>query len=55
LAVTKLDRLVRSLPDAPDILDELTKRNVKLTSSAAQAMIGPTPSNGCVQRVGDGG
>src|SRR5215207_11334818 len=28
--VTKLDRLARSLPDARDILDELTKRNVKL-------------------------
>ena len=30
--VTKLDRLARSLPDARDILDELTKRNVKLRS-----------------------
>jgi DNA invertase Pin-like site-specific DNA recombinase len=29
--VTKLDRLARSLPDARDILDELTKRNVKLS------------------------
>ena len=29
--VTKLDRLSRSLPDARDILDELTKRNVKLS------------------------
>jgi DNA invertase Pin-like site-specific DNA recombinase len=29
LVVTKLDRLARSLPDARDILDELTKRNVK--------------------------
>jgi DNA invertase Pin-like site-specific DNA recombinase len=55
LVVTKLGRLARSLPDAPDLLDGLTKRNVKLTSSAAQAMIGPTPSDGCVQRVGDGG
>ena len=29
--VTKLDRLVRSLPDARDILDELTRRNVRLS------------------------
>jgi DNA invertase Pin-like site-specific DNA recombinase len=31
LVVTKLDRLARSLLDARDILDELTKRNVKLS------------------------
>jgi DNA invertase Pin-like site-specific DNA recombinase len=31
LVVTKLDRLARSLPDARDILDELTKRNGKLS------------------------
>jgi DNA invertase Pin-like site-specific DNA recombinase len=31
LVVTKLDRLARSLPDASDILDELTRRNVKLS------------------------
>src|SRR5215217_7867332 len=31
LVVTKLDRLARSLPDARDILDELTKGNVKLS------------------------
>ena len=37
LVVTKLDRLARSLPDARDLLDGLTKRNVKLTSSAAQS------------------
>jgi DNA invertase Pin-like site-specific DNA recombinase len=30
LVVTKLDRVARSLPDARDILDELTRRNVKL-------------------------
>jgi len=30
LVVTKLDRLARSLPDARDIVDELTARNVKL-------------------------
>jgi DNA invertase Pin-like site-specific DNA recombinase len=31
LVVTKLDRLARSLPDAREILDELTRRNVKLS------------------------
>ena len=31
LVVTKLDRLALSLPDARDILDELTRRNVKLS------------------------
>ena len=31
LVVTKLDRLARSLPDAGDILDELTRRKVKLS------------------------
>jgi DNA invertase Pin-like site-specific DNA recombinase len=31
LVVTKLDRLARSLPDARDILDELTQRQVKLS------------------------
>ena len=30
LVVTKLDRLARSLPDARDIVDELTARLVKL-------------------------
>jgi DNA invertase Pin-like site-specific DNA recombinase len=29
--VTKLDRLARSLPDARDIADELTRREVKLS------------------------
>jgi len=31
LVVTKLDRLARSLPDARDIVDELTRRHVKLS------------------------
>jgi len=31
LVVTKLDRLARSLRDARDILDELTRRNVRLS------------------------
>src|SRR4051812_5070844 len=30
LVITKLDRLARSLPDARDIADELTRRNVRL-------------------------
>jgi DNA invertase Pin-like site-specific DNA recombinase len=30
LIVTKLDRLARSLPDARDIVDDLTRRQVKL-------------------------
>ncbi len=30
LVVTKLDRLARSVPDARDILDDLTRRGVKL-------------------------
>ena len=30
LVVTKLDRLARSLPDARDIVDDLTRRHVKL-------------------------
>jgi DNA invertase Pin-like site-specific DNA recombinase len=30
LVVTKLDRLARSLPDARDIADDLTRREVKL-------------------------
>jgi len=29
--VTKLEQLARSLPDARNILDELTKRNIKLS------------------------
>jgi hypothetical protein len=33
--LTKLYRLAQSLPDARDVLDGLTKRNVQLTSSAA--------------------
>lgn len=31
LVVTKLDRLARSLPDAREVLDDLTKREVKLS------------------------
>jgi DNA invertase Pin-like site-specific DNA recombinase len=46
LVVTKLDRLARSLPDARDILDELTKHNGS-SASAAQSMIRPTPLDGC--------
>jgi len=35
LVVTKLDRLARSLPDARDIADELTAREVKLDLGGA--------------------
>src|SRR3954470_21141850 len=35
LVVTKLDRLARSLPDARDILQELTGRDVRLQIGAA--------------------
>lgn len=35
LVVTKLDRLARSLPDARDILDDLTRRDVKLSIGAS--------------------
>ncbi len=35
LVVTKLDRLARSVPDARDILDELTRRGVRLQLGAA--------------------
>jgi DNA invertase Pin-like site-specific DNA recombinase len=46
LVVTKLDRLARSLPDARDILDELTTRNVKL--SLGGTIHDPTdPVGGC--------
>jgi DNA invertase Pin-like site-specific DNA recombinase len=46
LVVTKLDRLARSLPDARDILDELTKRTSS-SVSAAQSMIRQTRWDGC--------
>ena len=36
LVVTKLDRLARSLPDARDIADELTRRHVKLNLGGRQ-------------------
>jgi predicted site-specific integrase-resolvase len=46
LVVTKLDRLARSLPDARDILGDLTKRDVKLSIGAS--VHDPTdPSAGC--------
>ena len=35
LVVTKLDRLARSLPDARDILEDLTNREVKLSISGS--------------------
>jgi DNA invertase Pin-like site-specific DNA recombinase len=54
LVVTKLDRLARSLPDARDIVAELTAREVKL--SLGGSMHDPTDRGrqAAVQRVGDG-
>jgi len=46
LVVTKLDRLGRWLPDARDILDELT-RETSNSASAAQSMIQPTRWDVC--------
>jgi DNA invertase Pin-like site-specific DNA recombinase len=52
--VSKLDRLARSLPDTGDILDELTKRHVKL--SLGGWIHDPTdPVGRLLQLVGDGG
>lgn len=42
LVVTKLDRLARSLPDARDIADELTRKGVSL-SLGASVTIPPIP------------
>ena len=54
LVVTKLDRLARSLPDARDILDELTKCNVKL--SLGGSIHDPADPVGrlLLKRAGDG-
>ena len=53
LVVTKLDRLARSLPDAREILEDLTRRKVKL--SIGGSVHDPTdPSVGVVHRAGDG-
>lgn len=43
LVVTKLDRLARSLPDARDIIDELTSQDVKLNLG------GSSPGRGACQ------
>jgi Resolvase, N terminal domain len=54
LVVTKLDRLARSLPDARDILDELTTGNVKL--SLGGSIHDPTdPVGRLLQRARHGG
>jgi DNA invertase Pin-like site-specific DNA recombinase len=45
LVVTKLDRLARSLPDARDIADELTARQVKLNIGGS--VHDPTDPVGC--------
>jgi DNA invertase Pin-like site-specific DNA recombinase len=44
LVVTKLDRLARSVPDARDIIEELTKKKVKL--SIGRSMHNPTDPAG---------
>jgi hypothetical protein len=46
LVVTKLDRLARSLPDARDIVAELSAREVTL-SPAGRCTTPPTRSAGC--------
>ncbi|MGI4894668.1 MAG: recombinase family protein [Janthinobacterium lividum] len=46
LVVTNLDRLARSLPDARDIVDELTTRQVKLALGGS-CTTPPTRSGGC--------
>jgi DNA invertase Pin-like site-specific DNA recombinase len=46
LVVTKLDRLARSLPDARDIADDLTRRSVRLNLGGS--IYDPTdPVGGC--------
>ena len=52
--VTKLDWLARSLPVPRDILDELTKRNVRL-SLGGSIHDSTDPVGVVVQCVGDGG
>src|SRR4051812_14708496 len=46
LVVTKLDRLARSVPDARDIVDELTRRGVRLDLGGS-ITTRPTRSAGC--------
>ncbi|HUR84794.1 MAG TPA: recombinase family protein [Solirubrobacteraceae bacterium] len=52
LVVTKLDRLARSLPDAREILEDLTRREVKLSIGGSEH--DPTDPVGRLQRAGDG-
>jgi DNA invertase Pin-like site-specific DNA recombinase len=47
LVVTKLDRLARSLPDARDIVAELTAREVKPQPSPGRSTTRPTRSADC--------
>jgi DNA invertase Pin-like site-specific DNA recombinase len=56
LVVTKLDRLARSLPDAREILENLTRREVKLSIGGSTCWrwspsLSPT-SSGCARRRG---
>ena len=54
LVVTKLDRLARSLPDAREILADLTTRQVKLELRRHGARPHRSGRTAAVQRVGDG-
>jgi hypothetical protein len=53
LVVTKLDRLAPSLLDARDILDELTKRNVKLSLGGSISRSHRSGGPAAVQRARD--
>jgi DNA invertase Pin-like site-specific DNA recombinase len=54
LVIPKLDRVARSLPDARDILDELTKRHVKLSFGGSIHDPNRSARAAAVQRFGDG-
>ena len=55
LVVTKLDRLARSLPDARDILDELTKTRGETQPRRLSPRSDRPRRTAALQRVGDGG
>ncbi|MGH9222710.1 MAG: recombinase family protein [Acidimicrobiales bacterium] len=50
LMVTKLDRLARSLPDARSIVEDLTRRQVKLSLGGDRCTTPPTRSDDCCSR-----
>ena len=54
LVVTKLDRLARSLPDARDIVEELTAAEAKLNAELAELFsVGRSTVYRAVQRAGE--